>query len=142
MPDDRRREWLTRLTEGDSQVVLGAVLGGIFAEGIDLPPGALTTVIIAGPALPPVGLERDLLRGHYQERYDEGFRYASLVPGMTKVAQAGGRLIRRPQDRGVVVLIGRRFRWRDYVNLLPRDWDLHISVDPVDEIVEFQRDAP
>ncbi len=139
MPDDRRREWLERLADSDTRVVLAAVLGGIFAEGIDLPPGALAAVIVAGPALPPVGLERDLLRSHYDERYGEGFRYASLIPGMTKVAQAGGRLIRRMEDRGVVVLVGKRFRWRDYRDLLPRDWDLQIPADPVDEIVEFQR---
>ena len=141
MGDDRRREWLDRLSGGERQVVLGAVLGGIFAEGIDLPPGSLAAVFIAGPALPPVGLERDLLRAHYQERYGEGFRYASLVPGMTKVAQAAGRLIRRPEDRGIVLLVGRRFRWRDYAGLLPSDWDLHMATDPVDEIVDFQRDS-
>jgi len=142
MPDDRRRQWLERLADSESRVVLGAVLGGIFAEGIDLPPGALAAVIVAGPALPPVGLERDLLRSHYEERYGEGFRYASLIPGMTKVAQAGGRLIRRMEDRGVIVLVGRRFRWRDYVQLFPREWDLQVPDDPVDEIIAFQRVEP
>ena len=63
-----------------------------------------------GPALPPVGLERDLLQEHYEGRYGQGFRYASLVPGMTRVVQAAGRLIRRLEDRGVVVLLDRRFR--------------------------------
>jgi Rad3-related DNA helicase len=117
--------------------VLAAVLGGIFAEGIDLPPGALRAVLVAGPALPPVGLERTLLKDHYEDRYGEGFRYASLVPGITRVVQAAGRLIRRPEDRGVVVLIGRRFRWRDTAALLPSWWSPVSSLDPVQDVADF-----
>ena len=137
MDDARRRQQLDRLTSGGPPVVLAAVLGGIFAEGVDLPPGALSGVLVAGPALPPVGLERDLLRAYYDERYGQGFRYASLVPGLTRVVQAAGRLIRRPEDRGVVVLVDRRFRWREVTELLPDDWDLTIPDDPVAEIRSF-----
>lgn len=141
MPEWRRARWLDRLAEGGEPVVLAAVLGGIFAEGIDLPPGALSAVVVAGPALPPVGLERDLLRGFYDERYGEGFRYASLVPGMTRVVQAAGRLIRRSEDRGVVVLVGRRFRWRDVASLLPSDWDVEVADEPAAAVASFWEPA-
>lgn len=137
MPPSVREEWLERLGEKGPPVVLAAVLGGIFGEGIDLPPGALDAVFIAGPALPPVGLERDLLREHYESRYDQGFLYASLVPGMTRVVQAAGRLIRRPEDRGVILLVGRRFRWRDIDALLPDDWEVEESDHPEHAIEAF-----
>jgi len=141
MSESLRRQWLERLEDGGAPVVLGAVLGGIFAEGIDLPAGALSGVLVAGPALPPVGLERDLLREYYEDRYGEGFRYASLVPGMTRVVQAAGRLIRRAEDVGVVVLVGRRFRWRDHAALLPEDWAVEIPEDPVEAIRGFWEGA-
>jgi DNA excision repair protein ERCC-2 len=130
LDDEARQALLDGLSQGDP-VVLAAVLGGVFAEGIDLPPGALDAVMVVGPALPPVGLERDLLRACYEARYGEGFAYASLVPGLTKVVQAAGRLIRRPDDRGVVWLVGRRFRWTDVAALLPDDWAVEIPDDPV-----------
>lgn len=141
MDESRRREHLARLSSGGRPVVLAAVLGGIFAEGVDLPPGALAGVLVAGPALPPVGLERDLLRAYYDERYGQGFRYASLVPGVTRVVQAAGRLIRRPEDRGVIVLLGRRFRWRDVAELLPEDWDLDVPDDPVAAVRAFSEEG-
>lgn len=123
LSESERAAWLARLREADGRTVLAAVLGGIFAEGVDLPGGALRTVVVVGPALPPVGLERDLLREWYEHRYGSGFLYASLIPGMTKVVQAAGRLVRGPEDFGSIVLVGQRFRWRDHADLLPPDWD-------------------
>ena len=137
MTDARRREVLERLSQPGPPCVLAAAMGGVFAEGIDLPPGALSAVFVVGPALPPVGLERDLLSAHYESRYGQGFRYASLVPGMTRVVQAAGRLIRRPEDRGVVVLLDRRFRWREYLELLPDGWEVDVVDDPTAEIRTF-----
>ncbi len=138
MDEAARTSQLARLQRDGPPVVLAAVLGGIFAEGIDLPPGALDAVVVAGPALPPIGLERDLLRAYYEERYGEGFRYASLIPGMTRVIQAAGRLIRRPEDRGVVLLLGRRFRWRDISALLPEGWKVDVvDGDPAAEVAAF-----
>ena len=143
MDASTRASWLSRLAAGGDPVVLAAVLGGIFAEGIDLPSGALRAVLVAGPALPPIGLERTLLTQHYDERYGEGFLYASLVPGITRVVQAAGRLIRRPEDRGVVVLVGRRFRWRDTAALLPEWWAPVVVQDPAVEVAAFfDDDAP
>lgn len=138
LSEEDREAWLRGLSDGERPVVLAAVLGGIFAEGVDLPPGALSAVLVCGPAFPPVGLERDLLREAYEDRYDAGFLYASLVPGMTKVVQAAGRLIRRPEDRGSVVLVGRRFRWRDVAALLPDRWDVSVEEHPADAVAAFQ----
>jgi DNA excision repair protein ERCC-2 len=136
LSEDDRAAWLAHLGSS-TDTVLAAVLGGVFAEGIDLPAGALAMVAVVGPALPPVGLERDLLRRHYDERFGQGFRYASLVPGMTRVVQAAGRLIRRPEDRGIILLVGKRYRWRDHVSLLPGDWDPMIPEDPVATVRTF-----
>ena len=78
------------------------------------------------------------MRAYFDARYDgEGFRYASLVPGLTRVVQAAGRLIRRPDDHGVIVLVDRRFRWRDLAAMLPADWDPSVSGDPVQDIRAF-----
>ena len=136
MSEEIRAEWLQRLSTTGRPVVLGAVLGGIFAEGIDLPAGALSAVCVAGPAFPPIGTERDLLRGYFEQQYGDGFLYASLIPGMTRVLQAAGRLVRRPEDRGVVVLVGRRFRWRDIAALLPADWAPEVVAHPAAVIAE------
>lgn len=139
--DEKDREDLLAQLQGEP-AVLAAVLGGIFAEGIDLPPGALDAVFVCGPAYPPVGLERDLLRGWYEERYEAGFLYASLVPGLTRVVQAAGRLIRRPEDRGAVLLIGRRFRWRDVAALFPENWNPEIAPDEAARLREFFASTP
>lgn len=142
MAEDARRRFVARLRSGGRPVVLGAVLGGIFAEGIDLPGDALLAVIVIGPGLPPVGLERDLLRHRYQSTYGQGFAYASLIPGMTKVIQASGRVVRGPTDRGCVVLVGQRFRWRDFAGMLPQTWEVEIPDDPVRTLRAFFASLP
>ncbi len=131
-----RATFLDRLSR-PGKVVFAAVLGGIFAEGVDLPPGALSAVFVVGPALPPVGLERELLREHHEARFGQGFRYASLVPGMTRVVQGAGRLHRRPEDRGVILLVDRRFRWPEYASLLPPHWEPEVVDEPADAIAAF-----
>lgn len=138
MTDDDRDAMLARLDGADPPTLLAAVLGGSFAEGIDLPEGALDAVFIVGPGFPPVGLQRDLLRATYDAAFGgQGYRYATLVPGLTRVVQAAGRLIRRSDDRGVVLLVGRRFVWRDIAELLPDDWEPLPAADPVAEVAAF-----
>jgi DNA excision repair protein ERCC-2 len=136
MDDALRAEALDRLAT-PGRKVLAAVLGGVFAEGIDLPAGALSAVIVVGPALPPIGLERDLLHRHFERRFGRGFLYGSLVPGLTRVIQAAGRLVRRAEDRGVIVLVDRRFRWREVGALLPAEWAVEVAAHPARAIEEF-----
>lgn len=130
MDDSARLRLLDRLREIGPPRVLHAVLGGVFAEGVDLPGGVLSAVCIVGPALPVVGLERELMRQRFEDRYGEGFRYAYLVPGMSRVVQAAGRLVRSPTDRGVVVLVERRFGYPDYSAFFPPWWRVVRSDEP------------
>ncbi|MEM7052836.1 MAG: helicase C-terminal domain-containing protein [Acidobacteriota bacterium] len=121
--DRERQEILHSLRSamfGD--VLLLAVAGGVFAEGVDYPGETLKAVAIVGPCLPGLSLEQRLLKDYYQERFDRGFEYAFVVPGMTRVVQAAGRLIRSPEDTGVIALLDRRFLHRPYREHLPGDW--------------------
>jgi DNA excision repair protein ERCC-2 len=103
-------------------VLLFAVLGGMYAEGVDYPGELLTGVYVVSPALPRVSFERELLRRYFEETEEAGFEYAYLQPGMTRVIQAAGRLIRSETDRGVIALLCQRFLQEPYVSRLPRDW--------------------
>ena len=101
-----------------------AVLGGSFAEGIDLPGEQLIGVIIVGPGLPMVNEEQELIRLYFDERNNSGFFYAYLIPGLIKVIQAAGRVFRTPEDTGLVILVDDRFADERYQELLPPDWFL------------------
>jgi DNA excision repair protein ERCC-2 len=103
-------------------VLLFAVLGGMYAEGVDYPGELLSAVYIVSPALPQVSFERELLRRYFEETEQAGFEYAYLQPGMTRVIQAAGRLIRSETDRGVIALLCQRFLQEPYAGHLPRDW--------------------
>lgn len=103
-------------------VMLLAVAGGVFAEGVDYPGEMLKAVAIVGPCLPVPTVETRLLQTYYEERFERGFEFAFVVPGMTRVVQAAGRLIRSPEDVGVIALLDRRFLDRPYVDRLPADW--------------------
>jgi DNA excision repair protein ERCC-2 len=103
-----------------------AVLGGMFGEGIDLIGDKLSGVIIVGVGLPMINFEGDLLKQHFQAQYGKGFEYAYVYPGMNKVMQSAGRVIRTLEDRGVVMLIDTRFRRPDYVRLYPPEWSHRI----------------
>ncbi len=121
---DKERELilasLRSLLGGDH--LLLAVAGGVFAEGVDYPGEMLKAVAVVGPCLPAVSLERQLLKQYYQERFERGFEYAFVVPGMTRVVQAAGRLIRSAEDTGIIALFDERFLQRPYVGHLPGDW--------------------
>ncbi len=119
--DAEQRKILEAL-KGEQSHILLAVLGGIFAEGIDYPGRMLSQVIVVSPGLPQFNIERELLKAYYQETYEHGFGYAYLIPGMTRVVQAAGRLIRSETDRGVITFIGKRFLDSRYARLLPEEW--------------------
>ena len=103
-------------------ILLVAVAGGVFAEGVDYPGEVLKAVAIVGPCLPAMTLEQQLLKEYYEERFERGFEYSFVVPGMTRVVQAAGRLIRSPEDTGVIALFDQRFLHSPYRQYLPADW--------------------
>jgi DNA excision repair protein ERCC-2 len=119
---DAEQRQIMNALGGDGNHLLLGVLGGIFAEGVDYPGRMLSQVIVVSPGLPQFNVERELLKAYYQEAYEHGFGYAYLIPGMTRVVQAAGRLIRSDSDRGVITLIGRRFVDPRYARLLPEEW--------------------
>jgi DNA excision repair protein ERCC-2 len=113
-------------------------MGGIFGEGIDLVGDRLSGAVIVGVGLPGISLERELIKAYFNNQQDSGFEYAYLYPGMNRVFQAAGRVIRTATDRGVVLLIGSRFSTHHYRTLLPSHWHpLRIRDDPhLQEILE------
>jgi DNA excision repair protein ERCC-2 len=121
---DREREAILTTLRGAifGDVLLAAVAGGVFAEGVDYPGEVLKAVAVVGPCLPGLSLEQQLLKHYYEERFERGFEYAFVVPGMTRVVQAAGRLIRSPEDTGVIALFDRRFLHSPYRRHLPADW--------------------
>jgi DNA excision repair protein ERCC-2 len=126
-PSDRSSELernaaLALLADGGPPVLLLAVSGGAFAEGVDYPGEMLQGVIVVSPALPQVRFEQERMRVYFEERYEKGFEYAYVIPGMTRVVQSAGRLIRSESDVGVVVLACKRFLQHPYRRYLPSDW--------------------
>ncbi|MFX0116010.1 MAG: ATP-dependent DNA helicase, partial [Candidatus Hodarchaeota archaeon] len=121
---ERDRKQILKKLGRESGLVLMGVSGGIFAEGIDLSGEALHGVIIVGPALPAISAEQELLRDYFEKTRGKGmgFKYAYRNPGMTRVVQAAGRVIRSETDRGVVVLVGQRFSNAYYYELFPAFW--------------------
>lgn len=156
MTEVEREEFLGRFSEGAQsenelfdaedgseekcrKTLLGfTVLGGIFSEGIDLKNDALIGAIIIGNGLPMVCSKRQLLKNCYESMGLDGFNYAYRYPGMNKVLQAAGRVIRTEDDRGVVALLDERFLGRDYSGLFPREWAgfSRCNISNVGELVE------
>ncbi|MBX2988677.1 MAG: ATP-dependent DNA helicase [Bdellovibrionaceae bacterium] len=128
MKSDRIEVFLERLRAADRPTLVFAVQGGVFAEGVDYPGDMLIGAIIVGPALPSFDFERELMRGYFEKNHGSGFDYAYTYPAMAKVVQSAGRVIRTPQDRGVIILMDRRFTQDSYVKSMPSDW-LEDSVD-------------
>ena len=103
------------------QVVL-AVQGGSLSEGVDLPGEALIGCVVVGPPLPPFDLERRLVKEHFDRRFGNGEDYAYAFPAMAKAVQAAGRVIRGPEDRGLIIFLDGRFLEPAYAQCLPQDW--------------------
>ena len=110
------------------------VMGGVFGEGIDLPGDRLSGVAVVGIGLPQVGVERDTLRAYYQRVMGDGFAYAYRYPGITRVQQAVGRVIRTAQDVGVALLIDDRFFHSEVAALLPAHWQPVVPARSAEEI--------
>jgi DNA excision repair protein ERCC-2 len=123
MTEDEREKFLGNFDEEQEKSLVGfAVMGGIFSEGIDLKGNRLTGAVIVGVGLPQIGLERDTMKSYFQDSGKNGYDFAYVYPGMNKVLQAGGRVIRSEEDRGTLVLVDDRFLTRKYVEMLPEEW--------------------
>lgn len=115
-------KYIAALRETKKPTIIFAVQGGVFSEGVDYPGDMLIGAIIVGPALPGYDLERELLREYYERKFGQGFEYAYTYPAMARVIQAAGRVIRSEEDRGVIVLMDRRFTAPAYAATMPADW--------------------
>lgn len=123
MTEEEREAFLAEFQPNQGKTLLGfAILGGIFSEGIDLIGDRLNGVIVVGTGLPQLCFERDLIKNYFYKKGKNGYNYAYVYPGMNKVLQAGGRLIRSETDRGIIVLIDDRFLQKQYQQLLPLEW--------------------
>lgn len=139
MKEKEREEFLAAFdNEEDETLVAFCVMGGIFGEGIDLSNDKLIGAIIVGTGLPQICNEREILKNYYDEESGSGFDYAFRYPGMNKVLQAAGRVIRTTEDEGVILLLDDRFLQRDYQMMYPREWEQRSVCDlnSVEDLVE------
>ncbi len=154
MNESEREEFLTRFTGNEDvdfsgihmeieieeeKILIGfCVLGGIFSEGIDLKHDGLIGAIVVGTGLPQVCRERELLKEYFDEKNGNGFDYAYRFPGMNKVAQAAGRVIRTQEDVGIVALLDERFLQNAYKKIFPREWEEYevVNIEKIAKKVE------
>lgn len=124
MSEREREEFLQEFAEETEETLVGfCVMGGVFSEGIDLLGDRLIGAVVVGTGLPQVSGEKEILKNFYDVQGEQGFDYAYRYPGMNKVLQAAGRVIRTKEDTGVILLLDERFGNRDYQALFPREWN-------------------
>lgn len=132
-----RNNFIDSFPEDTGKLRVGfCVLGGSFSEGIDLPGTRLIGTVIVGLGLPGLSNERNIIRDYFENKYERGYDYAYTYPGMNNVLQAAGRVIRRENDRGVVVLVDDRYETEQYKALYPRHWS-HIKFAHSNEDLSF-----
>ena len=139
MKESDREAFLQRFEKQyDTSFVAFCVMGGIFSEGIDLTNDRLIGAIIVGTGLPQMSNEREILKNYFEEACGDGFDYAFRYPGMNKVLQAAGRVIRTTEDQGILLLLDERFLHREYRDLFPREWDDYkvCSVENIEQSIE------
>lgn len=126
MDETEREQFLLQFEEErDMSMAAFCVMGGIFSEGIDLANDRLIGAVVIGTGLPQVCREREILKEYFDRMGMDGFAYAYQFPGMNKVLQAAGRVIRTDEDRGVILLLDERFTGNAYKKLFPREWEQH-----------------
>ena len=136
MDEIEREEFLNHFEIQNSKTLIGfCVMGGIFSEGIDLTAERLIGAIIVGTGLPQVCNERELLKQYFDKKNMSGFDFAYLYPGMNKVLQSAGRVIRTESDKGIIVLLDERFFDRRYQSVFPREWN-HYQICQVNHIAQ------
>lgn len=140
MTEEDREAFLKRFMPDCSRTLIGfAVMGGIFSEGVDLAGERLSGAVIVGVGLPQMSPERDIIMEYFKNKNGQGYEFAYMYPGMNKVLQAAGRVIRTEQDRGTVFLIDDRFLHRRYLELFPKEWDSYIKVSGVESVTRNLR---
>ncbi len=123
MSEEEREEFLSHFKENPDNTTVGlCVMGGIFGEGIDLKKERLIGAVLVGTGLPLVCTEKELFKNYFNKRNKDGFAYAYRFPGMNKVLQAAGRVIRTTEDKGAILLLDDRFLQADYQSLFPKEW--------------------
>lgn len=123
LSEEERENFLCSFKENPEETYVAfCVLGGIFSEGIDLKGSRLIGAVIVGVGLPQLNVQQDIIRDYFNEKNGLGFEYAYIYPGMNKVLQAAGRVIRSESDTGAVLLIDERFSRKNYAKLLPKHW--------------------
>ncbi|WP_423363931.1 ATP-dependent DNA helicase [Mycoplasma sp. P36-A1] len=142
MKESEREQFLAKFKEDNEKPIIAfCVMGGIFSEGIDLKGDRLIGVAIISVGLPMISFEQNLLKDYYDKSNSSGFLYAYQIPGMNKVIQSAGRLIRDHNDKGSILLIDSRFEKNDYASLMPYHWNHrliasnHIQIN--NELTEF-----
>lgn len=124
MSEEAREIFLEGFEEERNVSLMGfCVMGGIFSEGIDLSEDKLIGAAIIGTGLPQVCRERELLKEYFDKKEMRGFDYAYVYPGMNKVQQSAGRVIRTEEDRGIILLLDDRFQEKRYKETFPREWE-------------------
>lgn len=131
MTEQERQTFLEQFY-AEENVVAFCILGGIFSEGIDLAKESLIGVFVIGTGLPMVCNEREIMLQYFENRKGKGFDYAYRYPGMNKVEQAAGRVIRTEEDRGLIFLLDDRFYSRETVRLFPSEWSDYQVIDRYD----------
>lgn len=122
MTEEERMDFLAQFEQKGGALLGFCVLGGVFSEGIDLKGESLIGVIIVSVGIPQIGTERNLIRDHMEKDKGRGYEYAYLYPGIGKVFQAAGRVIRTESDKGIILLLDERFDQERYYQLYPPDW--------------------
>lgn len=137
MSEEERETFLAEFKPGGEKTLIGfAVLGGIFSEGVDLKGDRLIGAIIVGVGLPQISTEQDIIMDYFQAQNSMGYEYAYMFPGMNKVLQAAGRVIRSEKDRGMVLLIDERFSHRNYRDLFPEHWCHGLRIKKADDLAK------
>ncbi len=129
MSEESRGRFLLEFSEDTGTLAAFCVMGGMFAEGIDLTGEKLIGAVVIGTGLPGVSAEREILRKYCDETEKKGFDFAYRYPGMNKVLQAAGRVIRTAEDTGVILLLDERFLQKESLALFPREWNDLVVVD-------------
>lgn len=136
MTEEDREAFLKHFEIQGETTINFCVLGGIFSEGIDLTGERLIGVIVVGVGLPQIGLERDLIKNYFNETGRDGYHYAYTYPGINKVLQAVGRLIRTEEDKGVIVLIDDRYLSYFYQEMLPYSYQRVNNSREIEQVVK------